>query len=1067
MTLSDDDPASVCTNRPPRFDPPDPRVREVRENLPSGTNVGARVIAIDPHGDDITYELTGSAHFDIDDSGQITTTRVLDRESIRSYSVSITPTDEHGLPGEAVGVTVTVTDVNEPPDITDGPTSASYEEGGTASVATYTATDPDGDPITWSLPNTTFETDRSAFSISGIGELRFNRTPNYESPHDSDRNNVYKITVRASDGSLSASRNVTVTVTDGGEPPEITGGPTSPSYGEGETTSVGMYTADGDSISWSLPDTTFETDRSDFSISSSGVLSFNTSPDYENPHDSDRNNVYKVTVRASNDDGSDDRNVTVTVTNRSPTISSGSSSASYAEGGAGAVATYVASDPGGGTITWSLPNTSFETDRSDFSISSGGALTFRATPNYEEPHDSNRDNTYTVTVRASDGILSVSRDVTVTVTDRPEAPVFPDSETGRRSVPENTPAGEDFGDPVAATDPEGDPITYSLVGGDTAAFSIVSTTGQLQTKSDLNHEEDDTYHVTVAATDDTGRASRRVITVNITDVDECPERMDAPTVSPPNDTDTDKLRVTWTAPANTGPPITGYAVLYKKSSASVFTIATANTPNLEWTLTGLEANTEYDAAVRAMNAECDTGPYSEAGSGRTNAQATPVLTISAVQNTAVEGSTFQFDIQSDIPLPAAIRVNLSVRQVGDYLDASRPLVTPVPMAAGSQTARVEVHTRADNADEMDGSITVVIEPGGGYTPERTLVPPGQQPITANAMSEVTDDDVPPVVTNVRVNGVLVVEDGSNGVGADYVTLRWDSIDDARKFKARFIPEDCVTNIRVCAPDAASAWTEVEGETGDGTAKEARIDGLATGMLYRVEVKAVVVDESRNHSVPAFVYPTDAPISVVQTTVAGIPLDWYQEDSVLDYYLCTPDLLAMPDSKDPQFWPPGVSEVALDDALGTIATAVDWDGQRSIVTTRDRGISSDKCRSDPGDKGTNSIQVAFLSEDGMDEHCNRRRALGCWTGVRPNFAMPVPRHENIYLRTTVNWATLVPGGGCNLLQRTLVHEAWHAYGARHGSIIDSIISVLGVRDPSLCGPSAYDIAAVMANYAPRQ
>ena len=54
------------------------------------------MIAIDPDGDDITYDLSGSSHFTIDDNGQITTTRSLDRESISQYTVSVTPTDEHG-----------------------------------------------------------------------------------------------------------------------------------------------------------------------------------------------------------------------------------------------------------------------------------------------------------------------------------------------------------------------------------------------------------------------------------------------------------------------------------------------------------------------------------------------------------------------------------------------------------------------------------------------------------------------------------------------------------------------------------------------------------------------------------------------------------------------------------------------------------------------------------------------------------------------------------------------------------------------------------------------------------
>ena len=52
--------------------------------------------------------------------------------------------------------------------------------------------------------------------------LTFKSTPDYENPHDHNTDNVYKITVRASDGSLTASRNVTITVTDVNESPTVT-----------------------------------------------------------------------------------------------------------------------------------------------------------------------------------------------------------------------------------------------------------------------------------------------------------------------------------------------------------------------------------------------------------------------------------------------------------------------------------------------------------------------------------------------------------------------------------------------------------------------------------------------------------------------------------------------------------------------------------------------------------------------------------------------------------------------------------------------------------------------------
>ena len=427
MTLDDDH----C-NVGPYFGGPDPRLRTVRENLAAGTDVGEPVTAMDD-GDAIEYSLSGSSRFRINTStGQITTTESLDREEQSSYSVTVTATDEHDATG-MVGVDITVRDVNEPPEITGGATAPTNEEGRTRSVATYTATDPEGANISWSLPNTSFETDRSDFSISSSGELSFNSLPNYESPPAS---NVYKVTVRASDGSLSASRNVTVTVTN--RVPTINSGPSSPSYAEGGTGPVGTYTASdlgGGAISWSLPNTAFETDRSDFSISGSGVLSFNTSPDYETPHDSNRNNVYKVTVRASDGSLSASRNVTVTVTNEPPTINSGPSSPSYAEGGTDPVGSYTASDPGGGAISWSLPNTIFQADRSDFSISNSGVLSFNTSPDYESPHDSDRNNMYKVTVRASAAGGFDDRNVTVRVANEDEPGVVSLFRLGKPPVP--------------------------------------------------------------------------------------------------------------------------------------------------------------------------------------------------------------------------------------------------------------------------------------------------------------------------------------------------------------------------------------------------------------------------------------------------------------------------------------------------------------------------------------------------------------------------------------------------------------------------------------------------------
>ena len=62
---------------------------------------------------------------------------------------------------------------------------------------------------------------------------------------------------------------------------------------------------------------------------------------------------------------------------------------------------------------WSLSGR----DGGDFTINELGQLTFRNTPDYDRPADSNRDNEYLVIVRAYDGRYYGSLNVTVTAND--------------------------------------------------------------------------------------------------------------------------------------------------------------------------------------------------------------------------------------------------------------------------------------------------------------------------------------------------------------------------------------------------------------------------------------------------------------------------------------------------------------------------------------------------------------------------------------------------------------------------------------------------------------------------
>ena len=101
------------------------------------------------------------------------------------------------------------TPTNNPPSITNTNMNISVVENQT-SAFTVNATDPNGDTLTYSLSGD----DSSLLSISNQGVVTFNTAPDFENPSDGDTDNVYKITVTVSDGSLNANANFEITVTN-------------------------------------------------------------------------------------------------------------------------------------------------------------------------------------------------------------------------------------------------------------------------------------------------------------------------------------------------------------------------------------------------------------------------------------------------------------------------------------------------------------------------------------------------------------------------------------------------------------------------------------------------------------------------------------------------------------------------------------------------------------------------------------------------------------------------------------------------------------------------------------
>ena len=361
---------------------------------------------------------------------------------------------------------------------------------------TATLTDPDNGiaALTW-----TWEAGTSIVKTATLSS----NTDSY-TPVNDDENKSIKVTVSYTDGQ---GPNKTATITSANQvrqPPPVNNAPTLPSTMDRsvpENTGAGQNIGDpvtatdndqGDSLTYTLGGT----DASSFNIDdSTGQIKTKTSLDHESK------SSYTVTVTAT-DSSNETATVTVTITvddvDEPPVFTSGPTSISYIETNTGAVATYVAVDPEGEQVVWDLSGD----DGADFRIG-GGILNFSAQPDHDDPQDGNKDNVYQVTVVAlvQGSNATATRPVTVTVTNVNEPPQFPASDTGTRSVTENTAAGQNVGAPVSASDPEKDALTYTLNGRDASSFDIDASTGQLLAKAELNHESKSSYSVRVSARD--------------------------------------------------------------------------------------------------------------------------------------------------------------------------------------------------------------------------------------------------------------------------------------------------------------------------------------------------------------------------------------------------------------------------------------------------------------------------------------------------------------------------------------------------------------------------------------
>jgi Ca2+-binding RTX toxin-like protein len=177
----------------------------------NGTGVAYAAVATDANGDTLSYSLSGAdaALFAIDAAtGAVSFISPPDYEAGQtSFSINVLASD--GMFSTRQTVTITLTNENDNAPVFTSAGAADFVTNGTGPVYTAVATDADGDALTYSLSGA----DAALFAINAsTGVVTFLSPPDYDAPLDAGGNNVYDLTIIASDGLNTSNIALTVDV---------------------------------------------------------------------------------------------------------------------------------------------------------------------------------------------------------------------------------------------------------------------------------------------------------------------------------------------------------------------------------------------------------------------------------------------------------------------------------------------------------------------------------------------------------------------------------------------------------------------------------------------------------------------------------------------------------------------------------------------------------------------------------------------------------------------------------------------------------------------------------------
>ena len=899
-------------NNAPMF-PAGPITRSVAENSGAGTVVGAAVTATDDDGDSLSYALAGAdaASFTVDSgTGQIRTDAALDHESVSSYSVTVTADDGNG--GTAtVSVAISVGDVDEPPAKPAAPSVAATADTTDSLSVSWTAPANTGPDITG------YAVQYRESGVTGWTAHSHSGTATTATISGLAAGTEYQVQVSASNdegtsdwsdsgvGSTNAPANAS---------PVFPAGPIARSVDENSAagTDVGAAVAavdvDGDTLTYTLGGA----DAASFTIDSgTGQIKTDAALDFESV------SSYSVTVTADDGNGG-----TATV---SVAISVGDVDEPPAKPAAPSVAA-VADTTDSLSVSWTAPAntgpdvTGYGLQYRESGVTGWTAHSHSGTGASATISGLAAGTEYQVQVSASndEGTSDWSASgVGSTNAPANASPMFPAGPI-TRSVDENSGVGTDVGVPVTATDDDGDTLSYTL-GGDAASFAIDESSGQIRTDAPLDFESRSSYSVTVTAADGNGGTATVSVEITVGDVDEPPAKPAAPSVAAVADT-TDSLSVSWTAPANTGPDVTGYGLQYRESGVTGWTAHSHSGTGASATISGLAAGTEYQVQVSASNDE-GTSDWSASGVGSTNApaNASPMFPAGPITRSVDENSGVGTDVGVPVTATDDDGDTLSYTLGGDAasfaIDSASGQITTSAGLDHESKSSYSVMVTADDSKGGTATVSVVISVGDVAEPPPVPAAPSVEAVSGSTTSLDVSWSAPDTSGRPDVTGY----------GLQY------------------------------RESGVTGWTA---HSHSGTGASATISGLAAGTEYQVQVSASN-DEGTSDWSASGVGSTNAPANASPMFPAGPITRSVDENSGVGTDVGVP-VTATDDDGDTLSYTLGgdAASFAIDESSGQIRTdaPLDFESRSSYSVT---------VTAADGNGGTATVSVAISVGD-VDE-----------------------------------------------------------------------------------------------------